>query len=224
MKIKSKGFVVFLSIILVTSGITISLPGILPSDDIFTSTGTPSDNFPDAQREQLCGVGNAKSTFFVTEYKIPTNCVQPLAITVDPQDDIWFTETNTGMIAKFNPDSESFIEYDNSLWPDGAHSMMWGLSYFHDDSFWFTDETFSSIWKFSIFDQSYKSIQYPVGDQSSPHEIKSVNSNLIVSEYSNGFVSFFSPTDTSASFFNIPQILPNSVVQDFTVDNKGNLW
>jgi len=225
MKKKALLVVLFFGGIMVTSGFGLQSMMMSSEDNSkATLTGTPADNFPAAQRTQFCGVGEAKFTSFVIEYKITTDCVQPLAITTDPQGNIWFTETNTGRIAKFVPTTKTFTEYDNPLWPQGGRSMMWGIDYVSDDSVWFTDETFSSIWKFSVSDESYKSLHYPIGDQPIPHKIKSLNSNLIVSEYSGGLLSFFSPTSTSASFFNIPQILPNYVVRDFTIDNQKNLW
>jgi virginiamycin B lyase len=30
---------------------------------------------------------------------------------------VWFAQSNTGKLAKFDPSSESFTEYDNPLWP-----------------------------------------------------------------------------------------------------------
>ena len=81
-----------------------SLPGqMLPTEEEqqFTITGTPADNFPDEQRVQFCGTGNnAKSNDYITEYKIPTECTQPLAIVTDPQGNVWFAESNTGKVAK----------------------------------------------------------------------------------------------------------------------------
>ena len=72
-----------------------------------TMTGTPADNFPDSERAQFCGSAIAKSTTFVQEYSIPTPCTNPLSITTDYDGNVWFTQTNTGKIAKFDPVSES---------------------------------------------------------------------------------------------------------------------
>ena len=109
--------VVFFGGILLTSTIMFALPPPPPTmseDDIesdITKTGTPMDNFPDDQRATFCGVEEAKSNSFVTEYKIPTACTQPLAIKVGPNGNVWFIETNTGSIAKFDPVSEQFTEF-----------------------------------------------------------------------------------------------------------------
>ena len=43
-------------------------------------------------------------------------------------------------VAKFDPVTETFREYENPLWPQGGRSMMWGIDYGPDGSVWFTDE------------------------------------------------------------------------------------
>ena len=101
--------VVFFGGILLTSTILFALPPPNPTmspEEVeldTTKTGTPMDNFPDEQRATFCGVENAKSNSYVTEYKIPTVCTQPLAIKVAPDGNVWFIETNTGSITKFDP-------------------------------------------------------------------------------------------------------------------------
>jgi virginiamycin B lyase len=79
-----------------------TLPGIVPEDpeSVNTVTGTPMDNYPDVQRVQFCGSEDtAKSNHYVKEFKIPTPCTQPLAITSDPIGNLLFTHTNTGQVA-----------------------------------------------------------------------------------------------------------------------------
>ncbi len=91
-----------------------SVPGITPEDpnEKITITGTPMDNYPDVQRVQFCSSSEfAKSNSYVTEYKIPTACTQPLAIVTDPDGNVWFAQTNTGKLGKFNPVTETFVEY-----------------------------------------------------------------------------------------------------------------
>ena len=101
-------------------------------------------------RPRFCGSGDAKSTDFVTEYSIPTECTNPLAIVTDYDGNVWFAQTNTGKLSKFDPNTETFAEYDNPTWPQNGRSMMWGIDYAPDGSVWFTDEAFDSVWKFSI--------------------------------------------------------------------------
>jgi len=66
---------------------------------------------------QFCSANElAGSNEYVKEYKIPTACTQPLAITVDHNGIVWVAQTNTGKVAKFDPLTETFTEYDNSVW------------------------------------------------------------------------------------------------------------
>ena len=139
--INKKGIfvVIFFGGILLTSTVLVSVSGFDfgssdESDRTVSKTGTPMDNFPDDQRETFCGTGDAKSNTFVTEYKIPTVCTQPLAITVTPNGQIWFVESNVGRIANFDPITESFTEFDNPNWPDGSRSMNYRIDYTYDDS------------------------------------------------------------------------------------------
>ena len=57
----------------------------------------------------------AMSNEYVKEYKIPTACTQPLAITVDHNGMVWFAQTGTGKVAKFDPLTEVFTEYANQI-------------------------------------------------------------------------------------------------------------
>ena len=119
----------FFGVILLTSTITIAMIGSAPSEtnDTTTTTGTPADNYPDDQRAAYCGTGAAKSNRYITEFKVPTVCAQPLAITTDSSGMVWFTQTNTGKLAKFDPFTRFFTEYENTSWPKGDQSMMWGI-------------------------------------------------------------------------------------------------
>ena len=130
--------VVFFGGILLTSTILFALPPPDPTMsqeefeignmmDGFTKTGTPMDNFPDEQRATFCGVEDAKSNTYVTEYKIPTLCTQPLAIKVTPDGNVWFIESNTGNIARFIPSTEQFTEFENEFWPEQGRTMSWGM-------------------------------------------------------------------------------------------------
>ena len=79
---KKKAIIVtlFFGFILLSSTIMLVLPGVAPEEDdpAVTITGTPADNFPDDQRAQFCGSGNAKSTDYVQEFSIPTPLYKPI--------------------------------------------------------------------------------------------------------------------------------------------------
>jgi len=227
---KKKGLivVVFFGGIMVTSGFGLqSMMSPPPEyDPDFTITGTPADNFPDVQRAQFCGSGNAKSTDFVQEFSIPTPCTNPLAIVTDYDGNVWFTQTNTGKLAKFDPSTERFTEYDNPLWPPGERSMMWGIDYAPDDSVWFTDERFDSIWKFSTIDEKYERLAYPSDGNSLPQRLQIDGSQIIINDFTGNKLTLLDPNQSSddVNYLSIPSPVDNSVTADFALDANDNIW
>lgn len=232
MKKKTQGLIVaaFFAIILITSTLSIALNNntkrqSTPEEQV-TMTGTPADNFPDLERPKFCSSGDAKSTSYVTEYKIPTDCTQPLAITTDNNGMVWFAQTNTGKIAKFDPTTESFTEYPNPDWPANGRSMVWGIDYSDSGNIWYTDDSFNSIWKFSPSDGKYERVGFPTKENSLPQELQIRGTQIIVNDFYESKISFFDTTQTAKdkTYINIPSPLPGSFVGGFDVDPNGSLW
>ena len=135
MKTRKKGILFFAVVagIMLTSAVTLAVnpaqwidnPDL--EDDIKIPTAKELDEFDlDAlgldlgynpvEKSQFCSTNDQPlSNQYVKEYKIPTECTQPLAITVDHKGTVWFGQTNTGKIAKFDPQTEKFTEYDNPV-------------------------------------------------------------------------------------------------------------
>jgi len=231
-----KGYLAFafLGGIMLTSGVLVAMTGYDPDVDYaaeddpeVTITGTPSDNFPDDQRTTFCSSGgDAKSTNYVNEYVIPTECTNPLAIVSDYDGNVWFTETNTGNLAKFDPTTETFTEYDNPTWPDGGRSMMWGIDYAPDGSVWFTDETYDSVWKFSTFDEQYERLSYPSDGNSLPQKLSIDGSQIIINDFTGNKLTILNvnPSDNDVNYLSIPSALDDSVTADFALDANDDIW
>ena len=192
-----------------------------------TATGIPMDNYPDDKRIQFCSSEEtAKSNSFVKEYKIPTQCTQPLAIVTDPEGNIWFTQTNAGRIAKFDPTTEVFTEYKNPKWVNGTRSMMWGIDYSSDASLWFTDEATDAIWKFSINDANYSRTDYPKTVDSLPQRLSVDDSKIIVNDFTGNKLTLLDPTQNGSgiAYLSIPSPVENSVTGSFALDSQKNIW
>ena len=198
-------------------------------DVIVTETGSPLDSYSLEEQPQFCGTSEkAKKNAYVQEFKIPTPCTQPLAITVDPHGSIWFAQTNTGGIAKFNPITQSFTEYENTIWPEKGRSMMWGIDYSPDGSIWYTDEASDSIWKFSILDESYNRIAYPISEDETalPQKLTVKGSKIIVNDFTGSKLTFFTFNQQGEDqyYTTIPSLIDGSVTSDFAIDSKENIW
>ena len=238
MKQKTKGILAFafLGGILLTSTVLFALPPPDPTmseeelameEQNITITNTPMDNFPDDQRPTFCGIGEPKSTTYVKEYQIPTVCTQPLAIKVAPDGNVWFVESNVGQIAKFNPVSETFTEFENELWPEDARTMSWGMDYSSDGKMWYTDGTFDSIWRFDTINEEYEAISYPPSEEGSlPQKLSIHGSNIIVNDFTGSKITFFdlSQNVDEVTYTNVIAPIPNSFTGDFDIDSKNNLW
>jgi len=238
MKQKTKGILAFafLGGILLTSTVMFALPPPPPTmteeevaleEQGITITNTPMDNFPDDQRATFCGVGDPKSTSYVKEYEIPTVCTQPLAISIAPDGNIWFVESNVGRIAKFDPVLEKFTEFDNEAWPEGARTMSWGMDYSSDGAMWYTDGTFDTLWRFDTIEEKYDAIQYPSSEDGSlPQKLTIHGSNIIVNDFTGSKITFFDLTrDTDEiTYSSIVSPIPLSFTGDFAIDSKNHLW
>lgn len=53
----------------------------------------------------MCGTPFASSTYYMEEYYIPLTCSQPVGITVDSSNRIWFVATWSGYLVVFDPDT-----------------------------------------------------------------------------------------------------------------------
>ncbi|MCV0401554.1 MAG: lyase [Nitrosopumilus sp.] len=227
---KKKGIIVtiFFGFILLSSTVMLTLPGFDPGADSpeVTITGTPADNFPDEQRAQFCGSSNAKSTNYVQEFSIPTLCTNPLGIVTDYDGNVWFAQTNTGKIAKFDPNTETFTEYENLLWPPGGRSMMWGIDYAPDGSIWYTDETYDSVWKFSTLNEKYDRLEYPSEGNSLPQKLRIEGSQIIINDFTGNKLTFLDPNQSSdnVNYLSIPSPVDDSVTADFAIDANDNVW
>jgi len=204
-------------------------------------------DYSGAKALQFCSANEqARSNEYVKEYKIPTACTQPLAITVDPYGMVWFAQTSTGKVAKFDPLTETFTEYDNPVWekvekifivsaiennmePTKLRSMMWGMDYFPDGSIWFTDERTDAIWKFSIDTQSYDRITYPPtneGGSSLPQKLVIEGSKIIINDFTGGRLSFldYAQDKQGLRHYAIPSVMEGAVTSDFAIDSDKNVW
>jgi len=196
---------------------------------------------------QFCSANElAGSNEYVKEYKIPTACTQPLAITVDHNGIVWFAQTSTGKVTKFDPLTETFTEYDNPVWekvekifivsaiennmvPEKLRSMMWGMDYFPDGSIWFTDERTDAIWKFSIDTESYDRITYSQageGKSSLPQKLVIVGSKIIINDFTGGRLSFldYAQDREGLRHYAIPSVMEDAFTGDFAIDSEKNVW
>lgn len=193
-----------------------------------TITGTPADNYKDKDRPTFCETSDAKSNKYVTEFKIPTVCTQPLAITTDPSGNVWFTESNTGKLVKFDPFSRFFTEYENSKWPKGDKSMMWGIGYASDGNIWFTDDAHDVVWKFSVAQQNYTTFKYPISEvgEALPQRLLIEGKKILVNDFTGNKITFFDSEQTGQEIRYSKLQFPtnDTATASMALDPDGKVW
>ncbi len=195
-----------------------------------TITGTPADNYKDKDRPTFCETSVAKSTKYITEFKIPTVCTQPIGITTDPLGNVWFTESNTGNIAKFDPSTKNFTEYENPLWQQHEKSMMWGIGYASDGNIWYTDSRHNLIWKFSPTDKKYASFNYPttLGEKEAfPQMLVTNGKEILVNDFVGKKITSFNldQVGPSIDYSTISSPPGNyNFTSALAVDSNGKIW
>ena len=194
-----------------------------------TITNTPADNYQDNKRPTFCETGPAQSSKYITEFKVPTACTQPLAINVDPSGNVWFTESNTGSLAKFDSSSKSFQEFTNPQWQKGEKSMMWGLGTAQDGNIWFTDSQHDLVWKFNPIDKSYARFTFPksaTSEGSFPQMLFIDGKNVYVNDFTGKKIGVFT-TDHIGPDLGVTSI-PSPGNYNFTstmvTDPTGKVW
>ena len=70
---------------------------------------------------------------YIDEYAVPTPNSAPLAITVDRNGIVWFTESNASKLGRFDPATHSFKEYNVPGVGD-----MWGITVDSGEDIWLT--------------------------------------------------------------------------------------
>jgi virginiamycin B lyase len=257
-KTRKKGIIFFALVagIMLSSGVTIAINPAQWFGDSTVNIDEITDEEFDAlglelgysgdQALQFCSTNEyAMSNEYVKEYKIPTVCAQPLAITVDHNGIVWFAETGTGKVAKFDPLTETFTEYANPVWediekqfmlnaiknkavPEKLRSMMWGMDAFPDGSIWFTEERTDAIWKFSIDSESYDRISYTQIDEgnSLPQKLVIDGSKIIINDFTGGKLSFldYAQDRQGLRHYAIPSVMEDAVTSDFAIDSNKNVW
>lgn len=191
-------------------------------------TGTPEDTYKPEERKTYCQSDGAHTTEYIQEFKIPTLCTQPLAITTDPAGHIWFVETNTGDVVKFDPISKTFREFDNLEWQKGEKSMMWGIYRTAKGDIWFTDSLHRLIWKFDVHTNNYTNFIFTktLQQDSFPQRIIPDGKHILVNDFYGKKFSIFDINQTGNELHTTDISSPKNYnfTSDATVDNSEKIW
>ncbi|MCI0563804.1 MAG: hypothetical protein MN733_35465 [Nitrososphaera sp.] len=117
-------------------------------------------------QSRFCGQeGQASSTQYVSEIKLPSDCEMPLAIQVD-DGRVWYVSTKHGTLGSYDIANANFEEeHIVPSWPvrsgPTTFSMSWSARADNSGNIWFTDERQKAIWRFNKSSETFDVFYVP---------------------------------------------------------------
>lgn len=119
---------------------------------------------PVKNERYLCGTPFASSTEYIQEYYIPLTCSQPVGITVDSSNRIWFVATWSGYLVVFDPELQQFVDFveiPNWKTKGTFGSMVWSMEFDKEGNLWFTDQVNDAIWRYFVNEEKFEMYKVP---------------------------------------------------------------
>jgi len=169
---------------------------------------------------------------YIDEFTVPTLRAAPLAITVDKNGIVWFTESNMSKLGRFDPSNQSFIEYRVPGVGD-----MWGVTSDHEGRIWITQYAGHGsvnpggaivaggngrILAFDPSSKQFSVINIPT-NSSFPMRITVDSDNRVwFTEFLGNKIGMYDQTSKHLSEYVVPT--NESGPADLTFDKYGTLW
>lgn len=169
---------------------------------------------------------------YIDEYAVPTPNSAPLAITVDRQGIVWFTESNVSKLGRFDPAAQTFNEY---IVPGVGD--MWGVTVDEKNYVWLTQYSgtasvnpggaiapggFGRIIRFDPRTKNFTSVNIPTPG-SFPMRLTVDNRNRVwFTEFLGNKIGVYDQSLNLLLEFPVPT--NSSGPADLTFDENGVLW
>jgi virginiamycin B lyase len=196
----------------------------------------PSDPRQDEAKALFCGSGVANSNRYIQEFVIPTECSEPVGITVDSDGIVWFAESAKRKIGKFDPAARKFEEY---ALPDAKEqekampvASIWSMKFDDQGNLWFPDVLANAIWKFdpnTARFETYKILTTTDFGTSYPINFEfDKNGKIWFSEIYGKNIGVLDPSkvqhNTNDGISEISARVDLETIGPLAFDNDGNIW
>lgn len=174
------------------------------------------------------------SFYYIDEFPVPTHDSGPLAITNDKNGNVWFTESRSGKIGRFDPSSRQYEEFPL---PNGTGDM-WGILVSGNGEVWFTQSGASAgsnytsgsfapggpgnLWSFDPTTHAFRS--HLIADRGRlPFRLAADPMGRIwFTELLGNRLGLFDPSLQEFHEFEVPTA--NAGPADLTIDSRGFIW
>ncbi len=183
----------------------------------------------------FCGSGVAMSNRYIQEFVIPTECAEPVGITVGPDGTVWFAESGARKIGRFDPATEEFKEYTLPGTQEREKvapvASIWSLKFDEAGSLWFPDVVTNAIWKFDPASGNFERYHIPTTSQfgtSYPINFEFSDGKLWFSEIYGKNIGVLDPAEarhaTANGITEIPAMVEPETLGPLALDSDGNVW
>ncbi len=169
---------------------------------------------------------------FIDEYDVPTHNSAPLALTVDRNGIVWFTESNATKLGRFDPRTNAFREYDVPGVGD-----MWGITVDHAGAVWLTQYSLKGsvnpggaiepggngrLVRFNPSDGNFTAIPIPTPGSFPFRIITDAEDRLWFTELLGNRIGSYDPSSGKLEQYVVPTQFAGPA--DLTFDSHGTLW
>ncbi len=174
-----------------------------------------------------CGDGIARSTQYIQEFLLQSECSMPVGIAVDRQGNVWTVSSSNNKVIKYDPSSNRYEEYDipsNKVLRDIPFPV-WAVLFDDNNRLWFTDAENNSIWLFDTSSKEFKQFKL----QSSSEFGTSMPVDMKIHDGKLWFIGVYSKhigmIDTSTlELKEIPIDVELQALGTLALDKQGNVW
>ena len=164
---------------------------------------------------------------YIKEFIIPTPCSAPIGITTDAEGNVWFSETNSSKIGKYDPIRNKFTEYTITD-KNSIKIQSWSLIFDKENNLWFTDHSNNLIWEYNINNKVFNNYTIPTKN-SYPVQILEDNEGILwISEiYGNKIAKINKTKLRNGDSDGIIELEPPEKLEllgGIFIDNKNKIW
>lgn len=160
-------------------------------------------------------------------YDVPSAHALPTRLAVDTGGDtgggaesgtVWFVESNTNKIGKFQPGSGTFTEYDIPT----RSSFPSDITVDPSGKVWFTEQDANQLGSFDPVSRSFQEFDIPTIDSLPRRLVSDRRGNIWFTEFYGGKVAKFDPR--TGTFEEYPVPTPDSRPTGIAIDGAGRVW
>jgi len=169
---------------------------------------------------------------YIDEYDVPTSNAAPLALTVDRNGIVWFTESNASKLGRFDPRTDTFTEYKVPGVGD-----MWGITIDQSGNIWFTQYSLKGsvnpggliepggngrLIRFNPSDGNFTVITIPTAGSFPFRIIPDTEGRMWFTELLGNRIGSYDPSSGTLQEYLVPTQFAGPA--DLTFDSHGTLW